>query len=251
MNIPKTYREYKLNPKERKTYYICSGFACFFLGYLFYESLIMGLIFCALAIKGESVFSHYLAEKRRIELTEQFRDFLYSISASVSAGRQMPEALQEAKENLLLIYSNDAILCRELDYIVRGIFESKESAETLLKDFAERTELPDICQFVEVYCICKTTGGNFQRVIEKTVSIMLDKMNINREIRVLTVQKRLEANILTAIPLTVIAFLNVVSPGYLKVLYTTIEGRLLMTVALFGIGGAYAWGMKLTRIELH
>jgi len=80
---------------------------------------------------------------------------------------------------------------------------------------------------------------------------MLDKMNINREIRVLTVQKRLEANILAAIPLTVIAFLNVVSPGYLKVLYTTIEGRLLMTVALLGIGGAYAWGMKLTRIELH
>ncbi|WP_206459070.1 type II secretion system F family protein [Anaerovorax sp. IOR16] len=251
MSVPKTYHFYTLNNKEKKKYYSYSILACLFLGYLFYESFIVGLIFCGLTIKGETFFCNYLAEKRCTELTEQFRDFLYSISASISAGRQMPEALQEANENLRLIYSKDALICKELDYMVRGIFESKLPVEILLRDFAKRTELPDIYQFVEVYCICKTTGGNLQRVIEKTVSVMIDKMNINREIRVLTVQKRLESHILTLIPLAIIAFLNLMSPGYLKVLYTTLQGRILMTAALFGIGGAYAWSMKLTKIELH
>ncbi len=251
MSIPKTYKEYELNKKEKQHYYIYGSLLCLFLGYLFYESLLVGVLFCALTIKGEKVFSNYLADKRRTELTEQFRDFLYSVSGSVSAGRQMPEAIREAKENLLLIYPKEAIICKELDYMVRSIFESKETAEALLKDFAKRTALPDICQFVEVYSICKKTGGNLQRVIEKTVGIMIDKMNMNREIRVLTVQKRLEANLLTIIPLGVIAFLNLVSPEYLKVLYTTMEGRILMTAALIGIGGAYAWSMKLTKIELR
>lgn len=251
MSVPKTYSQYSLSSKEKKVYYRCSILASLLLGFLFYKSFFMSILFFGFTIKGERVFANYLAEKRRSELTDQFRDFLYSVSASISAGRQMPEALQEAKENLLLLYPKEALICRELDYMVRGIYESKLAVEVLLKDFAARTELPDICQFVEVYCICKTTGGNLQRVIEKTVSVMIDKININREIRVLTVQKRLEANILTLIPLAIIAFLNVMSPTYLIALYTTLQGRILMTVALLGIGGAYAWSMKLTRIELH
>lgn len=251
MNVPETYNQYSLSRKEKKVYYRYSIAACLLLGYLFYESFLISIIFCAFALKGECIFRNYLARKRRSELTDQFRDFLYSVSASISAGRQMAEAIEEANENLLLLYSKDALICKELDYMVRGMSESKLTVETLLKDFAIRSDLPDIRQFVEVYCICKTTGGNLQRVIEKTVSVMIDKININREIRVLTIQKRLEANILTLIPLAVIAFLNVMSPSYLEVLYTTMQGRILMTAALFGIGGAYAWSMKLTKIELE
>ena len=44
------------------------------------------------------------AERRMNLLTVQFKDLLYSLSASVAAGRQMGEALVEAEQNLAVMY---------------------------------------------------------------------------------------------------------------------------------------------------
>ena len=244
------YDCYQLIGKERICFYVVAGVFLAGVGYLFYKSVVISLLFAALAYPARRSYCRYLVAKRRRELSYQFRDLLYSLSASFATGRQMQEALEEAEESLRLIYHEGDSICIELSYMVKRMRESKESEEELLWDFASRSHIAEIQSFVDIYSICRKTGGNMERVVMKTVNVLLDKIDIQREIHMLTAQKRIEAYLLTAIPFVVILFLQTVSPNYLSVMYETIAGRSLMSLALGGILCSYLWSMKLTQIEI-
>jgi tight adherence protein B len=250
MSIPISYACYELSHEEKTRFLLICGLSLFSAAYLFYHSLILSMIFACLSYPGLKPYRNYLAEKRRREIKGQFRDVLYSISASVSAGRQMPEALFEARENMKLIYRDDSLIVMELSDMVKRLFEYRESEDDILKDFAVRTGIEDISDFVDIYLTCRETGGDLIKVLTKASEMIIDKIVIEKEIRTITAQKQFEAKILTAIPFIIVLLLQLISPDYLEAMYQGIKGRLLMTMALFGIGIAYFWSMKLTKIEV-
>lgn len=244
------YDRYRLRGAERIRFWLLSGLLMAGVGYLFYKSIIVSLIFTGLIYPGEKYYCNYLAAKRRRELSFQFRDLLYAFSSSFATGRLMREALEEAREDLNLIYDAESLICTELEIMVKRMTESKESEEELLRDFAERSHIADIHSFADIYSICRTTGGNMEKVIMKAIDVLLDKIDIEREIHKLTAQKRAEAYILTAIPFLVIIFLQLSSPDYFNVMYETLAGRLLMTITLVCVFISYLWSMKITQIEI-
>ncbi len=72
------------------------------------------------------------------------------------------------------------------------MIQNKESDKTLLKDFASRSRSEDINDFVNVYVICRSIGGDLEKIITHTTEILTDKMAIDREIKALTAQKKVE-----------------------------------------------------------
>lgn len=90
----------------------------------------------------------------------------------------------------------------------------------------------------------------FMEVLASTCEILNDKMSIEKEIKTLVAQKKLEGKIITVMPLCVIIFLNIISPDYLQVLYSTFAGRIVMTLALAGMATAYLMTERLTDIEV-
>lgn len=246
----KSYSIYVLSQKERTRFLLVCGLGLFAAAYLFYHSLILSVLFSTLSYPCLKPYSGYLAERRRREIKEQFRDVLYSISASVSAGRQMPEALYEARENMTLIYREDAVIVSELSDMVKRLFDYREPEDDILKDFAARTCVEDISDFVDIYLTCRETGGDLIKVLAKASDMIMDKIIIEKEIRTITAQKQFEARILTAIPFIIVLFLQMASPDYLSAMYEGVKGRILMTAALGGIAAAYFWSMKLTKIEI-
>jgi len=247
---PKSYGTYELSHEEKLKFLVLCGLTLMAVSYLFYHSILLSLLFSGLAYPCLRPYRTYLADKRRKELKEQFRDVLYSVSASISAGRQLPEALHEAEENMKLIYKEDSMIVSELAAMVKRLYEYRESEEEILKDFADRTRIEDIRDFVDIYLTCRKTGGDLIKILTKASEVIMDKISIEREIRAVTVQKQFEAKILTGIPFLVILFLQVVSPEYLSPMYEGLYGRVLMTAALFGIGIAYLWSIRLTKIDV-
>lgn len=248
--VPDSYEDYKMSGNEKIRFILICGPGLMAVGFLFYHSIILSALVSFLAYPGLGLYRSWLKEKRIRDMKEQFRDVLYSVSASVSAGRQMPEALQEAGQNVRLIFGEDSLMVRELDYMVKMMKEYRESEEEILKDFAVRTGIEDISDFVDIYLTCRETGGDLIRVLGKASEIIMDKIAIEKEIHAITAQKQFEAKLLTAIPFILILFLQLVSPDYLSVMYEGIKGRILMTAALGGIGSAYLWSRKLTKIEV-
>ncbi|MCI2061378.1 MAG: type II secretion system F family protein [Eubacteriaceae bacterium] len=244
------YGKYELSGSEKKRFYAVSYAAVFAVCMLFYHSLILSAV-CGLSVYFfRDIYADHLAEKRRTELALQFRDLLYSLSASVAAGRQMGEALIEANENLGAIYDSDTPMMNELRYFARSIRENHESEEELLIDFAIRSKVEDIKNFVDVYLACRTTGADLETVIGNSTEILMDKIDIEKEIRALTAQKQFEGKIITVMPVAVVVLLNILSPDYLLVMYSTLTGRLLMTLSLAGIAVSYIMTQKLMRIEV-
>lgn len=123
---------------------------------------------------------------------------------------------------------------RELAHMKRAIRENHESDHRLLADFAGRSGSEDIMSFVQVYLTCRSTGGDLERIISHAAEIITEKMKITEEIRALNAQKQLEGRMISLMPAAMLLALNLISPGYIRILYTCAAGRLIMTLALAG-----------------
>jgi tight adherence protein B len=172
------------------------------------------------------------------------------MSASFATGRQMTEALIEARENLKLIYEDSAPIVAEVDLMVNRLTKGLEGERQVLFDFADRSACEDIAGFVDVYFTCLTTGGDRIKAVRRASDLIMDKIDIRNEIQALTAQKKFEAKILAALPPLIIGFLMLSSPDYLDSLYHTMVGHGIMTLSLAVMGVAFYWSTRITDIEV-
>ena len=241
------YRKYRLNEKEKMFFFLAGYAAIFFMSYLFYKILIVSFAAGFLSVCFRKQCCEFMNNRRKREIILQFKDLLYSLSASIATGRYITEALEESEENIRMIYGTDSIMYKELVYINRQISENHVSEEAALMDFAQRSGIEDIKNFVEIYGICKSTGGNLQQVIASTSDTIMEKIKLQQEIKNMMLSKQLETRIVGAIPIVIILFLNIASPSYLAPLYETAAGKIIMTFCLAGFTGAVIWMVKLTE----
>lgn len=246
----KDYSTYELTIKEALAFYV-TGYICLSsLLYLFYHSLFLSIVAGCLIHFFKPELCRMLAAKRMDRLQIQFKDMLYSLSASVASGRQMEDALIEAYDNLALLYDSNQPIMKELYHMKISITENKESDKNLLTDLAYRTRNEDISNFVQVYVTCRSMGGDLESIISRTAEILTDKMNIDKEIRTITSQKKMEGRIIALMPIFMLLVLNMLSSSYIAPLYDTIEGKLIMTGALAAICCGTYLMEKLSDIEI-
>ena len=222
------YARYVLNKNELYKYVAASYFSFFSVGYLFYKSFIIAMIIGLSSWKFKVLYEEYLGKKRRDQLLIQFKDLMYGISTGVNNGGNIKEALKNSRENLVRLYSEDGYIVKEIDYMIHAFDNAKMYESDILYDFAN-------------------TGGNLQKVIMSTIEVIMDKMNIQREIKVIVAQKQMEGKIVAIMPIIVLAFLNLVSPSYLSPMYDTLAGKIIMTISLIGFITAVIWIFKIVN----
>ena len=244
------YFKYEPDRKERLRYYLTACPLLAFLGILFYRSLIMALLCAALAKPAEQFYTAWKIRKRRDALQEGFRDALYSLSASVAAGRSMPAALADAASQSEASYGPDADITRELRSIVDVYKNVHGDAAELLSDLGRRSGLSEIAQFAASYSICRLCGGDLEDVCMKSAGLLLDRLAFRREVASLMAQKRLDIALLVSLPLFMLAFLNLISFDYISILYRTAAGRGIMTLCLLALGGAVWWSIRIIDVDL-
>ncbi|QAT42718.1 type II secretion system F family protein [Aminipila luticellarii] len=244
------YDDYRLQGKDARNYFMAAGMSLFFVGYIFYFNILVAACTALLAIPLRKTYIQFQIKKRKERLRQQFRDLLYSLASSIAAGRQMAEALMEGSKNLSYIYEEKEPIMIELKYMTRSMEESRVTDEMILKDFAYRSGLEEIIHFADVYSTCRTTGANVNEMIAKAAEVIMDKMTIDREIKAITAQKKAEAKIISSMPVFILVFLNLASPGYLDSLYHTLAGRLIMTAALGTIFISYYIMNKILEVRI-
>lgn len=230
-----------LSRKENIRYFVISYIGFFIVGYLFYKSIVISLIIGIASCKFKGMYQDYLDNKRREILLGQFKDLMYGVLAGTSSGNSISDALKNSRESLVRLYSDDSPIVKEVDYMVESFNYTKMYEDEILYDFANRVGAEDVRNFVDVYVQCKHSGGNIQKVIMNTIEVITEKMSIQREIKVLVAQKQMEGRVVTFMPIGILAFLNLVSPEYLWPMYSTLAGRLVMTMSLIGFGFAIVW----------
>ena len=245
----RNYDEYEMESRERNRILLLSVLFSGLCGYLYFRSAAAVVIFIFASFPVLPVYKKFRAESQKQELRMQFRDFLYSVSASVSTGRNLEEAVEDACEPLMLIYEGNAPVVRELSHMTRVIRDTNGSAEVLLKDLANRSHIEEIGEFVDVCAVCRKTGGDLSSLIGKASEILTQNIELRNEKHMLLSQKKLESRILALMPPAVILLINLSSPDYLEMMYSTLEGKMIMAVSFAATLGSFLWSFRLISFD--
>lgn len=209
---------------------------------MFYHSVVISLCSSPLVFYLMKLIREERGRKIRWELQLQFKDGLQSLSDALSAGYSIENGFREAITDLSLLYPKEADILIEFRHIYRQLGLNKNIEEIVL-DFGIRSGSEDILTFAEVLSTAKRTGGDLLKVIRMTSQSIGDKTDIQREIRTVVAAKKLEANIMSTIPVLIILYVWFSMPGFLEPMYTTLVGRIVMTVTL----GFYVAAILLLR----
>ena len=240
---------FSLTLNERITHSASCALLLTLVLYLFYRSLNLMLLALPWALLYPEIIRLDILAQRKRELNIQFKDLLYAISSSLSAGKSLENSFRTAVEDLRIRYEEDALIVKETRLILTKI-SMNETVESAVADFARRADIEDIKSFSDVLFICKRTGGNLVQVIKNTTWVMNDKITVRQEIETLLTQRKYEQKLLSAMPLFLIAIVSVCTEDYVKPLYTTWLGRVLMSTALLLLVIAYLIAKKLMDIEV-
>lgn len=236
----------KINNEKEIVNYKCYYFSIFelirfilegccilgFVSFLFYDSFVpfLILIFPFLYFYLDKK-QKMLCEKRKQDLSRQFREVILAVSSHLQAGFSIENAFYEAYRDIKVLYGRESLMAGELAWLSRRL-NNNEQVEQVLTELAQRSGLEDIGEFAGVFAIAKRGGGDIRSIIARTAAIIGDKIEVKREIETIMSEKKLEQKIMQGMPFFLIGYLSLTSPGFFDGLYHNLFGILLMTGCL-------------------
>ncbi len=244
------YDVYVMTKSEKIFTIVVAAIALFGIGYVFYHSLILSALLALFAVKAPKIRTRQIIDKRKNQLSLQFKDMLYSLSSALSVGKSVETGIRDSLQDLQVIYPDpETDILVELGLILRGL-GMNNTIEDMFGQFAERAHLEDIDNFVDIFVTCKRTGGDLIEVMRSTSNTIGDKIEVKQEIETMISGKKYEFNFLMILPVIMVLFLTLTSGDYMTPVFTTIVGRIAMTAAIAIFALAYAVGSKIMKINI-
>ncbi len=221
----------------------------------FFEALLWGMLITIAAayvfykeywgiipgvVAGVYVFrfvSKRQSEKKKNRLLEEFKDLLTSMESILESGSSLERALILSGEELRKLRGDGSELANEIEIIEKKM-KVNITLEEALGEFAEKEDIREIYDFVEVISTIKKTGGNAIQIIKDTVSRIVEGIELKAELEVMVFM-----------PAVVILFLRVTSGSFMSPLYQTVMGKIAMTVVLLINIFADSLGKKIVEIN--
>src|SRR5690606_37555500 len=136
-----------------------------------------------------------------------------------------------AKEDLLLLYSEDSDIVVELEMIIAK-FNNGIPLSEVFSDLATRSGLEDIQSFASIYATIEGKSNRADEIVRDTQQIISDKMEIEMEIDTMMTAAKSEVNIMLCMPLVILGVIGYAGAGFMDSIYTTGVGRLVATGGL-------------------
>ena len=141
------------------------------------------------------------------------------------------------------------MISRELRLIFHKTKVNRTFGEAL-ENFAARSGLEDVKSFADVFLAARKSGGELVKIIGRTAEIIGEKIRIQEEILTSTAAKKMEQRIMSAVPVLIVFYIELTSPGFFHILYHTTAGRIVMTICLAVYLGAIALAEKILDIPI-
>lgn len=244
------YDSYVMNVRERGLYTAAAAAVIFAVAFIFYRSFILSAFLTPVALLYPRIRTREIIRRRKKELNIQFKDMLYSLSSSLSAGKTVELSFREALKDLSVLYPEpSAFILAEVGRIISRL-DMNEPLESALQDFAGRARLEDVDNFVNVFNISKRSGGNLAEVIRNTSSIINDRIEVAQEVDTMLAERKFERKVLNMIPILMILLLSVSAPDYMAPVFNTLAGRITMSGSIILLLIAWLISAKIIDIKL-
>jgi tight adherence protein B len=166
-----------------------------------------------------------MRKKKRIKtFTSQMPDALELVARALRAGHGLASGLNVVADEM------PAPIAHEFG----RIFEEQNLGiplEDALRGLSERVPTMDVRFFVTAVVIQRATGGDLAEVLDKIGRIIRERFQIHGQVQALTAEGRLSGVVLLAMPPSLLGFIHLTNPDYVRLLFTTPVGVKMLTFA--------------------
>ena len=205
-----------------------------------------GVVGALVAAGAVAAAPRFVARRRgagRSRLTQdQLAEGVSVIASGLRAGRSLRQAFELAAEEV------DSPIGPSFDRIGDRV-DLGDAMDDAIDAWAAEISGADARLTAGVFRLHRRTGGALAATLEELASTLRARRSAARELRSLTAQARLSANILGLLPLGFFAFLTVVARDDMVTAITTPAGSLAILLGLVLQGAAYVWIRRLLRID--
>ncbi|MFC1634462.1 type II secretion system F family protein [Planctomycetota bacterium] len=198
------------------------------IGFLFGYDMWLSFLAAGIVIVVFGVMTKRRISTRAALFDRQLVDALGVAARALRAGHPLSGSFQLVSE--------------EIDEPVGTIFQEICQEQSLgidLKESLQRVARgsgnPDLKLFSTAIGIQLRTGGNLAELMDTLASVMRTRTLLHRRVRVLTAQTHLSKQILIGLPIFMFILMNFMAADYMKTLYTTWLGRMMLMVTVINI----------------
>ena len=197
------------------------AFGGFALSYWFFP--LPAIAFASAVLMGAAplLFLNYKRSKRLKLFNAQLSNSVDMMSNALRAGHSVVGAIGILAEQTLEPSGSE----------FREVFRQQSFGLPLrdaLMEMLDRTPSADLRVVVTAILVQRDTGGNLGEILDRTVFVIRERVRIQGEIQVQTAQGRITGYILTLLPVVMMFLINLINPGYSKILVDDPFGRKLI-----------------------
>ena len=192
----------------------------------FYEGSLL-LIFTITCFIFYAFYTNYYHKNRAAFYLDSFIDFLNQINANLCIGMGFETSIINSSQLL----KNDLSYSSQTIHTLNKTIRMGVSSERLFEKVCDAFPIYEATLFSRMMHLSKDTGANPSEITRIIIDKLYLKHRVSNEIEIILFQKKMEQSILCLAPMLIILFIKASAPDYLDIMYHTILGKMIMTVA--------------------
>jgi tight adherence protein B len=185
-----------------------------------------------------------LRHSRRLSrFNAQLAETLGLMAGGLQAGLSLPQAVDS------VVREGSEPMAGELR---RALIEQRLGVDITdaLEGVGQRMDSEDFNWIVMAIRIQREVGGNLAEILHTVADTLREREYLRRQVKALSAEGRLSGYILTGLPPLIGLYMMFVNPEYIRLLYTTVPGFVLLALATFLLVlGSFAMA-KLAKVEV-
>ncbi|HEX2159306.1 MAG TPA: VWA domain-containing protein [Actinomycetes bacterium] len=207
------------------------------------RNLLLAAVVVLLGVAGPFLYLSVRASRRQAKFEEQLPSILQLLSGALQAGHSLQQAVDT------VVHEAGDPIASEFQ---RVLTEARlgRPLEEAFEAMARRTRSVDFEWTVMAIRLQRQVGGNLAEVLSTVSQTIRDRYSLKRQIKALSAEGRLSSIILSVLPVLLFMALMIFNPVFLKPLYTTSLGLMMLAgAAVLMIFGVF-WLKKITEIKV-
>ena len=227
-----------------------AAFFLFFIPLFSFTSIVstvagvfLGLLAGAFVFSLPGKYVLFLRNRRRIKFNEQLVDALGTMSNALRAGFSMNQAFES------VVSTGEKPIAQEFSVFLQQMRVGMSFDEALasLDSRVGSDDLTLVCTSID---IARRTGGNLTDIFDRISETIRGRMRIERRIRALTAQGRLQGIIVSCMPLVLGVAMTILKPSTMKPFLMSFKGAVCVGITLALVLLGWLIIRKIIKIEV-
>lgn len=180
---------------------------------------------------GVSPLARWLDERRRAKFNQQLPEALATMSNALRAGFSLAQAFDS------VIDLGEKPVSEEFQILQQQLRIGMPFDEAL-ESMSQRVGSDDLTLVTTAILVSRKTGGNVTEIFDKISETIRGRMKIERKVKTLTAQGRMQGLIVSVMPLFLGVVMTIIKPGLMIPFFCSVAGvvSIVAVIVLIVVG---------------